>query len=111
MPGKTTRRVRLRRVGILLLILASSTIVYREAYFRTTSLIVGKPSLDWYAYRKFASRAHFNFFIPAFLVERHFDRDNPGYALDYTIGDRYMTGLHDQPAEENGGTATPISEP
>lgn len=41
--------------------------------------------LDWNAYREFASSAHYYFFVPMFLLERHYDRTNPGYTLQYRV--------------------------
>ena len=54
---------------------------YVTVYFGSTRLRIGKPMLDWYAYRIFSSRAQFVFFYPMFVWERHYDRGNPGYTL------------------------------
>ena len=60
-------------------------LIYAVGYFSTTSLTVGTPYLDWYAYRAFSSRAHFYFFLPIFYLERECDPRNPGYFLQWRI--------------------------
>jgi hypothetical protein len=81
MPKETKRSSRIRRVGLGVLILGVLGFAYPTLYYRTTTLTVGKPYLDWYAYREFSSRTHYILFLPMFYWERHYDRGNPGYTL------------------------------
>jgi len=60
-------------------------LIYAVAYFSTTSLTIGTPYLDWYAYRAFSSRTHFYLFLPIFYLERECNPRNPGYSLQWRI--------------------------
>ena len=66
MPEETKRSSRIRRVGLVVLILGVLGFAYPTLYYRTTTLTVGKPYLDWYAYREFSSRTHYILFLPCF---------------------------------------------
>ena len=64
-------------------LLASALVIqiYVEAYYRTTTLRVDTPDLDWYAYREFSSDAHMWLFVPMYHWEARRARFDPGYAL------------------------------
>ena len=81
MHKEPQRKRRLWWASLLLLVMIVSGFIYRAAYYGTTTLTVGTPQLDWYAHRKFSSKAHFIFFLPMFYWECRYDRSNPGYIL------------------------------
>jgi hypothetical protein len=85
MPKEPQRKRRLWRVALIVLVVILFGFIYRSAYYRTTTLTVGTPQLDWYAHREFSSRAHFIFFFPMFYWESRYDRSNPGYILQPKI--------------------------
>ena len=74
-------RTRLLLVAVIALLIIPFGIAYRVAYYRTTTLTVVTPQLDWYAHRKFSSRAHYIVFLPMFYWESRYDWSNPGYVL------------------------------
>ena len=88
MPKEPHRGRRLWWASLLFLAIIVSGFIYKAAYYRTTTLTVGTPQLDWYAHRKFSSKAHFVFFLPMFYWESRYDRSNPGYTLQPEIASK-----------------------
>jgi hypothetical protein len=65
--SKEPRRTRLLLVPVIALLIIPFGTAYRAAYYRTTTLTVGTHQLDWYAHRKFSSRAHYIVFCLCFI--------------------------------------------
>jgi len=85
MPEGSQHTRRLKRTIVLLAAIGAACVVYRGAYYGSTTLTVGTPQLDWYAHRKFSSKVHFVLFLPMFYWESRYDRSNPGYTLQPEI--------------------------
>ena len=86
---KKRRKVpRLAKALLVIVALVLAALAYRLAYYRTTTLTVDKPCLDWYAYREFASRGHFYIFLPMYYIEHNRALRDPGYCLTPTIAEK-----------------------
>jgi hypothetical protein len=85
MLRETRYRRRLWRITLVISAVVLFVFVYQAIYYRTTTLRIDTPQLDWYAYRKFSTRPHYILFLPMIYSESRYDRSNPGYTLQAQI--------------------------